>query len=89
MRLIDLPPKVRAQVDAQLGPQRPRKSRAGVGLSAPCPGRCGCGERFPTAAKWERHVDRDHGGHGRWDIDLPEYDPDTTSAARTPRRPVR
>ncbi len=83
MRFEDLPPKMRAQVEQQFGAKttRAKPSRAGVGLSAPCPGHCGCGQAFPTAAKWERHVDRDHGGHGRWSIDLP--------TARTSRRPIR
>jgi len=49
------------------------KSRKGTGLSVPCPGRCGCGARFPNALLWEKHVDET--GCTRWDIEL-QGDPD-------------
>jgi hypothetical protein len=64
LRADQLPPKVRAQIETK----RPRLSRAGVGLSVPCPGHCSCGEAFPTAAAWERHAKTT--GHTRWSIDL-------------------
>lgn len=69
LRLDQLPADVRERVEAQYG-QKPKrgKSRAGVGLSAPCPGHCGCGEAFPTAAKWERHAKAT--GCRVWRIDL-------------------
>jgi hypothetical protein len=77
VRLSDLPPKVRARVIDQLATdigaqiQRKRRSRAGVGDGAPCPGTCHtCGERFPNAAAWQRHADAIHAGNARWDIDL-------------------
>ena len=69
VRLDQLPANVRAQVERQLDqPARRTKSRAGVGLSAPCPGHCHCGQAFPTAAAWERHAAA--AGHTRWNIDL-------------------
>lgn len=49
---------------------RPKPSRAGTGDSEPCPGRCGCGEQFKTAAKWQRHSDKNGAGHTVWSIDL-------------------
>lgn len=45
-----------------------RPSRAGVGHAAACPGRCGCGETFPTYSKWEKHAAATN--HHRWSIDL-------------------
>lgn len=71
LRLSDLPPKVRAQVERDLGQKpRPKKSRAGISDRVPCPGTCGiCGEAFPSAHKWEQHCDAT--GHGIWSIDLP------------------
>lgn len=69
VRLADLPPAVRARVEAELGRSRPHgKSRAGVSSSAPCPGHCACGAPFPTAAAWERHAAAT--GCSRWNIDL-------------------
>ena len=45
-----------------------KKSRAGVGLSEPCPGRCvTCGERFPDALRWEQHAAST--GCSVWSID--------------------
>lgn len=69
VRLADLPPGVRARVEAALGQPRPRgKSRAGVGHTAPCPGHCACGAPFRTAAAWGRHATAT--GCTRWNIDL-------------------
>lgn len=72
MRLEDLSPAMQAQAVAKLGAQvkQPRKSRAGVGLSEPCPGSCSCGETFPTALAWEKHRDQVAGPGHIWSIDL-------------------
>jgi hypothetical protein len=75
VHLSDLPPAVRARIEAgeaTAGPRARGKSRAGVGLAEPCPGTCGCGARFPNAAAWQRHADAN--GCGRWSIDLPGVD---------------
>lgn len=70
LKLSDLPPAVRAQVEAAEGTKaRPTKSRKGTGEGAPCPGTCGhCGEAFPTALAWGKHFEAT--GHSRWAIDL-------------------
>jgi hypothetical protein len=78
LRLDQLPARVRKQIQAS-HPElekldRKSKSRAGVGLSAPCPGHCVCGEAFPNALRWQEHSDAT--GHGRWSIDLNKYHPD-------------
>ena len=66
----DLPLAVRRKLGLDAKPTgRAKPSRAGVGLSEPCPGHCGCGESFPTALAWERHAKRAE--HTRWSIDLP------------------
>lgn len=53
MRLEDLPPHLRAQAEAQLAPQkRKRTTRREAGVDGP--GRCGCGDEFPTYRAWER-----------------------------------
>ena len=71
VRASDLPAEVRKRLglDNPSG-GRERPSRAGVGLSEPCPGKCGCGARFGTAAAWERHAKQT--GHRVWAIDLKE-----------------
>lgn len=71
LKLADLPPKVRAQIEAAEGTKKtsPAKSRKGTGEGAPCPGTCGhCGEAFPTALAWGKHFEAT--GHSRWCIDL-------------------
>ena len=67
----DLPPEVRKKLGLT-GGTRKRKapSRAGASPASPCPGTCGCGTRFDTYAKWERHADK--AGCTRWDVDIPE-----------------
>jgi len=67
----DLPPEVRKRLGLTAGKGRTRKapSRAGVGLSEPCPGHCGCGHPFPTAAKWEAHAKATGCTHWRIDIE--------------------
>lgn len=65
----DLPPAVRKKLGIDpKSARRAKPSRAGVGLSQPCPGHCGCGQAFPTAARWERHAKTT--GHRVWSIDL-------------------
>lgn len=72
INLDDLPAAVRDRVLAQTGePQRRTKaSRAGTGAGAPCPGRCWCGEEFPSATRWEAHSKAAGPGHRIWSIDL-------------------
>lgn len=66
----DLPADVRRKLGLDAKPRRAKPSRAGVGLSEPCPGHCGCGHPFPTAATWERHAKQT--GCRHWRIDLEE-----------------
>jgi hypothetical protein len=67
LKLSDLPPAMRDKVLAQAGEKpRAKKSRAGTGDGAPCPGHCSCGEAFPSYPPWERHWSYGH----RWSIDL-------------------
>ena len=69
VRASDLPPEVRRRLGLDQ-PDRPRKSRRGVGDGVPCPGRCvTCGRRFRTAAAWQRHATA-HSPSARWEIDL-------------------
>ena len=73
VRLSDLSPKTRAQVEAgarapRTRPARRGKSRAGISDRTPCPGHCGCGQAFPTAHAWEQHAAEAR--HRRWNIDL-------------------
>jgi hypothetical protein len=66
----DLPPAVRKRLGlAGKGRSKPKPSSAGVGLSMPCAGHCGCGEAFPTALAWEKHANVT--GCRVWSIDLP------------------
>lgn len=65
----DLPPEVRKRLGLEAA-KPSKKSRAGQGLSEPCPGHCGCGQPFPTAAAWERHAKST--GCRHWRIDLQE-----------------
>lgn len=78
LRLEDLPPKVREQIQAsnpELGKlagksKSQAKSRKGISNKVPAPGTChACGQEFPNPDIWERHVDAVHGG-ARFDIDL-------------------
>lgn len=77
MRYDELPAKMRAQVDAQLGREgssgKRRVSRAGTGDGQPCRYVCGCGDRFPTFTSWERHSRTSGAGHrtGRQQLDDP------------------
>lgn len=67
MRYDELPPAMRAQVDAKLGAPGPsgrrRVSRAGTGDGQPCRYRCGCGDVFDSFTKWERHSRAAGDGH--------------------------
>lgn len=76
VRAEDLPPKVRQQLGLDDEPTAGKKSRKGQGLSVPCPGHCGCGAPFPTAAAWETHA-KDTGCR-HWRIDLPIPTKETT-----------
>lgn len=74
MRYDDLPKAMRDQVDRQLGkPQggRARPSRGGTGDGQPCAYVCGCGERFESFTRWERHSRASGDGHrtGRQALD--------------------
>jgi hypothetical protein len=83
VRLEDLPPKVRGQIQAKVDThdRRPTRSRAGISDRVPCPGHChNCGQAFPTAHAWQLHADAAHDGNARWDIDLPNQ---TTPTATT------
>ena len=68
VRAEDLPPEVRKRLGID-APKATKKSRAGVGLAEPCPGHCGCGQPFATAAAWELHAKAT--GCRHWRIDLP------------------
>jgi len=68
LHVSDLPAEVRNRLGLDDTTGRRRRSRAGVGLSKPCRGTCGCGEQFETAAAWERHAKAT--GHRVWAIDL-------------------
>lgn len=63
MRLEDLPPNLRSQVDAKLGTSK-RKRTTQRGNSVVCDAVCwGCGTRWTSVALWERHSDET--GHRR------------------------
>lgn len=66
----DLPAGVRERLGLPGKRSKPKPSRKGTGLSEPSPGACSCGERFPTAAKWEAHSKAEGVGHTRFDLDL-------------------
>lgn len=68
LRADQLPAAVRKKHGLDTGRAKP--SRAGTSDNVPCPGRCACGQQFPTARAWERHADTT--GHTRWSIDLEE-----------------
>lgn len=72
MKYDDLPPAMRAQVDAKVGtpPGRPRPSRGGTGDGQPCTYRCGCGGSFDSFTKWERHARAEGPGHNRGEMVL-------------------
>ena len=72
LRLSDLSPKVRAQIEAEQGAKpRTGKSRKGTSDRVACAGSCGtCGQEFASAHLWEQHCKAVHAGNGRWDIDL-------------------
>jgi hypothetical protein len=66
IRLQDLPPEVRKQVEATHGLGRGRPSRReidGPGLAVQCHA---CREVFPTYRGWERHAERTR--HNRCDL---------------------
>lgn len=67
VRLEDLPPKLRAQVEQKLGEQpKAKKGRRGASRVA-TDGVCwACGVRFMSSAKWERHSDET--GHRRFEL---------------------
>ena len=71
----DLPANVRKRLGldtgktGKAGSRKRGKSRAGVGLGAPCPGHCvSCGEPFSSALRWEQHAAVT--GCSIWSIDL-------------------
>lgn len=67
MKLEDLPPAMQRQALAQMG-EKPKRSRAGDSRVA-TDGTCvGCGERFTSTAKWERHSDAT--GHHRFELNI-------------------
>lgn len=68
MRYEDLPPALRAQVDAKVGApgKKKRTTRRESGVDGP--GRCHCGAEFATYKQWEREHMRM--GHRRFDVDL-------------------
>lgn len=68
-----LPADVRKRLGLDTKPARSKPSRAGIGLSEPCPGHCGCGHPFPTAAAWETHAKQT--GCRHWRIDLTQEQP--------------
>lgn len=69
MKLNDLPPNLRAQVDAKLGTSAKKKRTTQRGQSDVCEASChGCGERFDRVSKWEAHSDAS--GHRRLDATL-------------------
>ena len=63
LRLGDLPPKLRAQVEAA-DPKARKRDRTGAGATK-TDGWCfTCGERFTSSTRWERHSDES--GHRRF-----------------------
>lgn len=66
----DLPPEVRKRLGLPAkGRTRPKPSRAGISDHVLCPGHCGCGAPFDTAADWETHAAQ--AGCRTWRIDMP------------------
>lgn len=82
IRLEDLPPKVRAQIQTKVDTHDRRRavSRAGISERTPCPGHChNCGQAFPNPHQWILHAAAAHDGNARWDIDLPNQTVPTTT----------
>ncbi len=74
MKYEDLPPALKARVDAQLAetgqaPARRPKSRRQAPASSEPAGRCQCGEAM-TATRWEKHSDALGDGHRRYLCDV-------------------
>lgn len=71
VNLNDLPPALRAQVDAKLDTGKRKRTRAGAG--GPIDGHCHtCGEAFNgrgAEKRWEAHVDES--GHARLELVKP------------------
>lgn len=66
IRADQLPAHIRKRYN--LDAPKPARARAGVGMGAPCPGRCaGCGQPFAKYTEFEKHSSP---GHRRWIIDL-------------------
>lgn len=62
LKLEDLPPAMRKQVEAKAKPKSRKQAPGRVyGVCV------ACGERFGMAA-WERHIVAEHDGHGRYEI---------------------
>jgi hypothetical protein len=71
LRAEDLPKHVRDKLGLDVkGSGRRKKSRAGVGHSAPCAGTCVCGEPFDNYSAFERHARELGPGHHRWRITI-------------------
>ncbi len=70
IRAEDLPLAARKRLGLD-APKASKKSRAGISEHAPCPGHCGCGQPFPTAAAWERHAKATGCRHWRIDLEGP------------------
>ena len=70
VRYDDLPPAMRAQVDAALGPQAAKRTTRRQLRSQGSPGACGCGERFDRYETWEKHADSAGHGHRRFLLDV-------------------
>lgn len=68
MRYEDLPPALRAQVDAKVGApgKKTRSTRRERGTDGP--GRCGCGVTFGSYREWER--DHQGDGHRRFELSI-------------------
>lgn len=67
IRAEDLPADVRRKLGIDTT-KTSKRSRAGTGMGAPCPGTCGaCGQQFDRYTAFERHS---RPGHRRWAINL-------------------
>lgn len=75
MRYADLPPAMKAKVDAQLAQagqapaKRTRTSRRSAPADRTPAGGCECGQRM-TPGQWEKHADELGTGHRRYLCDL-------------------
>ena len=77
MQYAELPPALKAQVDAKLGGKPGRKkprttSKAVAVAESPGRGSCSCGLQFDRFNAWEKHSRTEGNGHRRFTLAITE-----------------